>query len=576
MPNVQLIIKSPSKLETDAPLRLEVPLEGTIRDIKEALLQNHPEHPLPSEQRLIFAGRLLIDGAQTADVLRQVCTLPFDADRSHVSWQKCNFLSMHRPLSLTLNFLLPPLADMQHDVSEPQTFHLMLPIKPSSSGASSSAASTSAAAAACVPPSSSVATASSANASSAHPTASNRAPASAAPSSAATRADLAAQATPTSSLPSAAHHPSHLPAGMPAHHHSMGARAAFGAPPTMMTDASLAAQGSPFLVGGVPHQFVVQQWGGQPFLFALPVAHAFAPPAPFAAAWPGNAVGGWPGMLAPAQVHSMASTSMGLGHGMGMGLPAVGGPEFGGAFLPTVGGLGPHHPTVAAQIHAQMVAAAAGGLPAGATAETPTGHAAAAPPAGGAAAEAAAADVGAARGGVAPAARGGVDDLDVDGEDGQIDAVKLVLKLAFFVYVMGQDGGQQRLLFLTIGAVIIFLAQTGRLDFLQRLAVTLPTFTVPPPPAPPARNPRNPDADGHEGDAGAEGADTAGSTGAVDGEVDVQAVEPEDHEGLALSVYRDLESLIGAFFASLLPTWRPPDPMGDDLPPQAAVAAGAM
>ena len=43
--------------------------EGTE---EEALSRSHPEHPLPSEQRLIFAGRLLVDGAQTADVLRQV------------------------------------------------------------------------------------------------------------------------------------------------------------------------------------------------------------------------------------------------------------------------------------------------------------------------------------------------------------------------------------------------------------------------------------------------------------------------------------------------------------------------
>ena len=61
----------------------------------------------------------------------------------------------------------------------------------------------------------------------------------------------------------------------------------------------------------------------------------------------------------------------------------------------------------------------------------------------------------------------------------------------------------------------------------------------------------------------------------MDEEVDVQLSNPRTMRASA-SIYRDLESLIGAFFASLLPTWRPPDPMGDDLPPQAAVAAGAM
>ena len=68
---VSLIIKSPSIAESDS-LRLQVPLNGTVRQIKEALQQQHPEHPAPSTQRLIFAGRLLQDSSNTADVLRQV------------------------------------------------------------------------------------------------------------------------------------------------------------------------------------------------------------------------------------------------------------------------------------------------------------------------------------------------------------------------------------------------------------------------------------------------------------------------------------------------------------------------
>ena len=43
MPNVELIIKSPSRLEQEQPLRLSVPLEGTVKDIKEALSRSHPE-----------------------------------------------------------------------------------------------------------------------------------------------------------------------------------------------------------------------------------------------------------------------------------------------------------------------------------------------------------------------------------------------------------------------------------------------------------------------------------------------------------------------------------------------------
>ena len=72
---VHLIIKSPSS-EMDAPLRLSVSLHGTVGDIKECLMKQHPEHPHPSEQRLIFAGKLLADHFITADVLRQVgCSL---------------------------------------------------------------------------------------------------------------------------------------------------------------------------------------------------------------------------------------------------------------------------------------------------------------------------------------------------------------------------------------------------------------------------------------------------------------------------------------------------------------------
>ena len=75
---VDLVIKSPSS-ETEAPLRLSVSLDGTIRDIKERLRQQHPDHPPPADQRLIFAGKLLADSSRTADVLRQVSFSPDSA-----------------------------------------------------------------------------------------------------------------------------------------------------------------------------------------------------------------------------------------------------------------------------------------------------------------------------------------------------------------------------------------------------------------------------------------------------------------------------------------------------------------
>ena len=58
--------------------------------------------------------------------------------------------------------------------------------------------------------------------------------------------------------------------------------------------------------------------------------------------------------------------------------------------------------------------------------------------------------------------------FDEGGEEGQAEPLKLLLKLAIFVYILGQEGGTQRVLVLTLAAVAIFLAQTGRLDFVQR------------------------------------------------------------------------------------------------------------
>ena len=57
--HVNLVVKTPAAHE--APFRFSVPLDGTVRDIKEALTREHPEHPPAADQRLIFAGRLLLD-----------------------------------------------------------------------------------------------------------------------------------------------------------------------------------------------------------------------------------------------------------------------------------------------------------------------------------------------------------------------------------------------------------------------------------------------------------------------------------------------------------------------------------
>ena len=69
-----LVIKTPTS-NADAGgdvFRMSVPLAGTVRQIKEQLMREHPEHPPPPTQRLIFAGRLLQDSTPTSEVLRQV------------------------------------------------------------------------------------------------------------------------------------------------------------------------------------------------------------------------------------------------------------------------------------------------------------------------------------------------------------------------------------------------------------------------------------------------------------------------------------------------------------------------
>ena len=79
--SVEVTVRSPTASTTD--LRMKIGLNDTVGEIKQRLFREHPDQPLPDEQRLIFAGRVLADDARTADVL------------------------------------------LQYDVSRPQTFHLM-------------------------------------------------------------------------------------------------------------------------------------------------------------------------------------------------------------------------------------------------------------------------------------------------------------------------------------------------------------------------------------------------------------------------------------------------------------------
>jgi hypothetical protein len=460
MPSVDLVIKTPSMTET--PLHLSIPLEGTVRDIKAALTAAHPEHPDIAEQRLIFAGRLLQDSAQTRDVLRQ------------------------------------------QDISEPQTFHLML------RGGASRTPSSSSVAATPLPPTRAATAPTASIADAVAPTAPPRTPLHAAE----TPPHAAAQQQPpapssSSAAPSWAQRPSPPP------------------PPPLMPNHSHA-----FLVGGVPHQFVVHEWGGQPFVFALPAQSAFSAPPPFV-------VGS-----SAASVHEHAP-SFAVPH------PSI----------------LPHGPASYYTASAAAAAAAAAAQPPDAAAvEAAHGGAGA-----GVAAAAAAADggaAGAARGAAAAdAGLGGA--ADVLEEEGRPDALRLLLKLAFFVYILGQDGGDGRIAWLCVGAAIIFLAQTGRLDFLQGYTLAMPGFRRAPPPPRPRAAADGGAADGHGGIAGDGGAGEA----AADDDAAAELVE----EGAVLSFYRDVESVLGAFFASLLPSWTPPTlgAAADEAPPQQqAMAAG--
>ena len=75
--------------------------------------------------------------------------------------------------------------------------------------------------------------------------------------------------------------------------------------------------------------------------------------------------------------------------------------------------------------------------------------------------------------------------------------------------------------------------------------------------------------------AAAEGTAADADAGAADGAAEEEVDEEE--EGFFLSLARDAESVVGAFFASLLPSWRAYDATGEEPPPpqqQQAMAAG--
>jgi hypothetical protein len=78
---VHIVIKNPSQ---SGDFRIEMPINNSVLQLKQKLEQSYDSRPPPANQKLIFAGRLLQDDALLSDILRQ------------------------------------------HDISIPQTFHLVI------------------------------------------------------------------------------------------------------------------------------------------------------------------------------------------------------------------------------------------------------------------------------------------------------------------------------------------------------------------------------------------------------------------------------------------------------------------
>ena len=175
---------------------------------------------------------------------------------------------------------------------------------------------------------------------------------------------------------------------------------------------------------------------------------------------------------------------------------------------------------------------------------------------------------------------GGGDFFDDDGEEAHTDSLKLLLKLALFVYILGQDGGMPRLLVLSGAAVAIFLAQTGRLVFLQSIGAAILARQRAPAvaggaPATPAAD-AGPRADREAvTDAAGEGGQPATEAGPP---AQGDAAHPADDDAGAAAagnapppgLLRDLENVVVTFFTSLLPAWPAGEPGGQE------VAAGGM
>jgi len=318
--------------------------------------------------------------------------------------------------------------------------------------------------------------------------------------------------------------------------------------------APLGASAPPAPLG---YQWHVAEMGGQPYVFALPAPALFATPLPVA---PGGAYTSSGGTLRPEEAAALAATW----HARHGAQAHDGAYAHDGAHAATW-----PPPGLAVTVAADAARGAGAGVGRDAAAQAaaeqqPAGAAEGDEGRGAAAAAAAAVHnnnnmAGGAAGAVAIGAGGGLGGVAFDGEDeeGRTDALRLVLKLAFFVYLLGQDGNMQRSILLSLAAAIIFLAQMGWLSFLNRFAE---------PHGPAVRAAHNPPAQraaAAEADAAPEGGIDAAAEDA-DG-VTRPAVETvaEEEETRWVALYRDGASIVSAFFASLLPSFRAHDANAD-------------
>lgn len=67
---MQIVVKNPA---VQGSFQCQLGVNKRVKDLKSLLHQNYDSRPEPSQQKLIFAGKLLQDESVLKDVLQQVC-----------------------------------------------------------------------------------------------------------------------------------------------------------------------------------------------------------------------------------------------------------------------------------------------------------------------------------------------------------------------------------------------------------------------------------------------------------------------------------------------------------------------